>query len=406
MIDRDSRRRRRTGALPVKIRVRRSGAFFIAGTVFVGLAAVDADNNVLLLLFGLLLGAMLLGLVGGWRTLHRVAVTRLAPEIAVAGQPFQVRYTVTNHRVWTALRDLSLIDTPGAAGLTAPLEGFIAYLGPGESTTVVVNAVATRRGKIDLSDICLTSGFPFGVFKKTVIHQANAELVVFPSLGRVRRSLDDESRQALAVGAESAVSRVRGDDEFLGLREYRHGDNPRRIHWRRSAQTGQLMIREMAKTREAQIWCILDTCADPRNAAQSDLFETAVSACATILCEALETGARVGLICGGESLLLLPPTSGRHRRARLLKELSLRFAGPHHDLAALLERASWPARWRGPCLLFGAETSYGVRRTAHLLSRRVGPTKLLVPGTKDFDGLVAVPDFVTRMSRIPTEAAA
>src|ERR1041385_9564939 len=56
-----------------------------------------------------------------------------------------------------------------------------------------------------------------------------------------------------------APSRIKGEEEYYGVREYRIGDNPRRIHWRRTAQTGQLMVRDMAKTRDLRFWGLLDS---------------------------------------------------------------------------------------------------------------------------------------------------
>src|SRR5690606_25176031 len=51
-------------------------------------------------------------------------------------------------------------------------------------------------------------------------------------------------------GADGALQRRRGPDEQLhGLRDYRRGDPLRMIAWKRSAQTGELLVREFESPR-------------------------------------------------------------------------------------------------------------------------------------------------------------
>jgi uncharacterized protein (DUF58 family) len=201
------------------------------------------------------------------------------------------------------------------------------------------------------------------------------------------------------------MSRAKGDEEFYGLREFREGDNPRRIHWRRSAQTGQLMIREMANTREAQIWCAVDTRCDPRDAEQATRMEIAISAAATAICEALERGTKVGLICNGEPLTVLPPVGGRPRRARLLRELAIRGPNPDDGLAPHVRRMAWPTRWRGSCLLFAAGESEDLRAAARVLGSAVGPTTTYLPGTPAFEAMFICPGSPIPMPPAPSSSS-
>lgn len=365
--------------------------FFLFGTAVIGLAGVDADANLLLLVFGLCFGATLMSVSLGWRGLRGLEVKRLAPDALVAGQQSEIRYSLTNRRRWASARNVHLVDVlPVEAPLTSP-ETYVSVVRPGESVILSVPVVPCSRGRLSFRRIGIATRFPFGLFTKYVSRKADCEIIVFPALGHLTGDVTSRSRSVDASAGGGLSARGRGDEEYYGVREYRIGDNPRRIHWRRSARTGQLMIREMAKTRDRQLWCVLDTRVDPGDAGQADRLELAISCAATVVCDALERGMKVGLMCNGEPLLVLPPGGGRAHRPRLLRELALRGSNVEDDLVPHIRRLSWPARWWGSCMLFAADATPDLRFAAQMLGRALGPTTLHTPGTPIFDDFFRPP---------------
>ncbi len=368
------------------IRVSPGGVLFMLGVALIGMAGIDVDNNLLMMLASLCTAGLVLNLFTGWRGLRRLGVQRIVPEVMVAGQPFAIRYSVTNRRRWGCVRCIHIMDElPSPVKLSRP-EAFIPILRPGETVTLGVPVVSSRRGRIRLSTIRVATRFPFGVFTKIVRVRQDQDLIVFPALGRLLTDVRLTSRSSDASGGTWAA-RSAGDEEFYGVREYRIGDNPRRIHWRRSARTGQLMIREMARTREHQLWCVVNTRVNPRDPRQTDRLELAISCAATVICDALEHGVKIGLICNGEPMVVLPPTSGRTRRARLLGELAARSTNAADLLAPHIRRLAWPARWRGPGMLFSAVEDEDLDSAERLLERAIGPMTRFVPGGVAFDSL-------------------
>jgi uncharacterized protein (DUF58 family) len=373
---------------PYGLTITPGGVWFVLGSLLIGFAAIDADINLLLIIFGLCAGALAINAFYGWRTLFALSVRRLAPETAVAGQVFVVRYTVTNRRRWGRARGIHLRDFVDRPRMADP-EAYIPVLRPGESVTVSVPALSNARGRLALSHLRMSTRFPFSLFNKWTRSTDRGEVIVFPQVGRLRSEIHLSSRRSDASGASHAgLGHQRGDEEFYGIREYRTGDNPRRIHWRRSARTGQLMVRQMSKARSQQIWCAVSARIDVRDRAQVGALEDAIGAAATAVCGALEQGARVGLICGGERLVRLPPGSGRAYRPRLLRELALIQACHDEKLADHFRRLSWLPRWQGPVMLFGAAHDDNLRETSRALHRALGPTTIYVPGTPALDGLL------------------
>jgi len=378
------------------LRLTRGGFFFILAATLICLGAMDGNVNLLTLLFGFCLAALLVNLFYGSRTLKTLSVRRCVPDVAVAGQPFLIRYTITNHRRWASARGILIEDclSPGAP-MPNP-EVFVPFLPAGETINLAIPAVCPSRGRLAFSSFKVHSRLPFYLFTKWMRYSSEQEMIVFPALGRVLTRIrpGEASVDTPAVG--SALGRIRGDEEYYGVREYRIGDNPRRIHWRRTAQTGQLMIREMARARDDQFWCVVHTRIAPDDPGQAERLELAISAAATVICDALERGSRVGLICNGRPLVVMPPSSGRACRPRLLRELAIcTNTEADDDLAAHLRRLPWPPRRRGPALLFGAADTEDLRAVATAMACASGATTVYIPGTCPFDELFEPPDSPT-----------
>ncbi|HPF41698.1 MAG TPA: DUF58 domain-containing protein [Phycisphaerae bacterium] len=372
------------------VRLTWGGAVFLVGVGLIGLTAVDADINLLLLMFGFCIGAYVVNATYGWRALRHLRVRRVTPGSVMAGQPFQMRYIVTNQHRWAIARSVILEDVfPGRPRDEAP-QAFIRSLRPGESMTLNVQFVCGERGRIPLAFVRFFSRFPFNLVTKSVRVQAEDELVVCPALGRMLIDPASAARSSDASVSSATPGRARGDEEYFGIREYRHGDSVRKIYWRRSARTGQLVIRETTKSVNKQFWCAIDTRCKRRSAAEREALEATMSAAATFICSALEQGASVGLICNGDPLVILPPGSGRAYRPRLMRELGLREAGHEDSLAEQIRRHPWPTRWQAPCVLFSVRDDTETADAAVCLKRTLGPTRCVIANTPGFDQFVSL----------------
>lgn len=380
--------RRKTGSRKGRksgFRVSLGGILFLMGSTLIGLAAIDADINLLMIVFGLCMAGIALSVVAGWKALRLLEVTRQAPDTLVAGQLFDVRYTVRNRRRWGCARGLHIVDCLPSEAPVTEVEAYVSALPPGHSVVVHSPVRVLRRGCIEFNKLRVETRFPFGFVTKYVEIEQPREVIAFPALGRLLTDVKSTSRSLDGPGG--AQARSMGDEEYYGVREYRAGDNPRRIHWRRSARTGQLMVREMARSSERQLWCVVDTRVNSDDHKTADALEAAISCAATVICDGLESGVKVGLICNGRPLLILPPGGGRAHRPRLLRELAERGENTDDPLAPHLEKVGWPARWRGRCMLFAAVDSNDLRRAANSLRRMLGPTGVYVAGSPAFDAV-------------------
>lgn len=115
------------------------------------------------------------------------------------------------------------------------------------------------RGVYDWPAVTVRWADPLGLFWRQLTLSVPTHLEVFP--GTHGLILPDLLRPLLSEGH---LSRTLGLDDPIslrGAREYQTGDSPGRIHWRLSARTGTLTVRELERTAASSLTVYLDTTA-------------------------------------------------------------------------------------------------------------------------------------------------
>lgn len=113
------------------------------------------------------------------------------------------------------------------------------FLAAGESANITAIAPALDRGVFEKLTVEVSSLWPLGLFAARIAVEVEAPYVVHPSPAGSQALPDGDP------GWQYDRRKGRGDgDEFAGLREFRPGESPRRIHWRAVERSGQLLIKE------------------------------------------------------------------------------------------------------------------------------------------------------------------
>jgi uncharacterized protein (DUF58 family) len=242
--------------------------FTMTGAIVVlccGLITMDAlftlTMPVHLLAFALII-LLMLNVAVGFLFRPRVTLERTLPERLAVGTDQPVLYGVTHHGRWP-LWDLILDPVPLPLPLAFPLgRASIAALQPGQTAQVRTTLRATRRGRYTLPEAMAGSAFPFHMWRWTQAGSGGRTLTVYPAFTPLRDVLPTTGIRYQAGGV-ALSSNVGSSMDFLGTREYRDGDDPRRLHWRSWARTTYPVVKEFREEYLCRTALIVDT-ARPR----------------------------------------------------------------------------------------------------------------------------------------------
>ncbi|GGJ85452.1 membrane protein [Pilimelia anulata] len=271
------------------------GRSFLAAGVAAALGAVLLGERDLLRVAVLL---AVLPLLAAWyvgRSRHRLGTHReLEPARLPAGEPARVRLHLHNAArlpIGTLLLEEGL---PVALGGVPRL--VLEKLAAGASTNVAYTVRPPHRGRYPIGPLRARLTDPFGLCRLDRTFAEVASLTVLPRtealpavrLAGVHTGTGESRGRAVAV---------HGEDD-TATREYRHGDDLRRVHWRSTARAGELMVRREEQPRERRATILLDNRAAAHLGDGADsTFEWAVSAAASLIVHLRRGGHKVRLVC-------------------------------------------------------------------------------------------------------------
>jgi uncharacterized protein (DUF58 family) len=205
-----------------------------------------------------------------------------------------------------------------------------------------------RRGQYRLGPLVVEATDPFGIFKfrrsigesrQILVYPATIELSLFSVMSYAESGLARD--YWLGGGSSGVVSRVR---------EYVPGDSLGHIHWRSTAHTGKLMVKDFSPNLSRNIWIVVDMsraslAPDGNDSAE----EHCVTLAASLLKKYLDSGRPVGLITEGDFSHVFGPDAGREHFWRLMKALALVRAEGEVPVARLIGRER--KRFQGDCFV-------------------------------------------------------
>jgi uncharacterized protein (DUF58 family) len=271
----------------------RGRGFLAAGATALVCAVVLGQDD--LLRIGALLA--LLPLAAAYfmsRSRYRLGLVRsLAPRQVAAGQEARVTLDLTNEgRLPTGL--LLLEDQlPYALG-TRP-RFVVDRMGSRWQRTIGYTVRCEVRGKFGVGPLTVRLSDPFGMVDLDRTFTSTSSLVVTPRV--VSLSPIPLSGAWTGSGDNRPRAFASGSAEDVTVREYRRGDDLRRVHWRSSARVGELMVRREEQPWQSRATLFLDTRASAhhgRGAASS--LEAAVSAAASVAVHLVQRGFTVRLV--------------------------------------------------------------------------------------------------------------
>ena len=235
-----------------RLKSTREGKFFIGITFGVGFAAMNTANNLLYLMLGMLLALIIVSGVMSELSLRDLTVVRRLPLRAQVGRAHLVEIEVFNHKKRVPSYAIEVEDL--RARQPADKRCFFLKISPKSAQVAAYRRTPPKRGRDVHVGFRIATRFPFGLFEKSREISSSGELVIYPAVDAVRLPA---SASGKTMGGDGSLGRGDGD-EFLGLKVMRTGEDPRDVHWRKSAAAGQLVLRERAQEARPEVKLSLD----------------------------------------------------------------------------------------------------------------------------------------------------
>ncbi|HEX9735067.1 MAG TPA: DUF58 domain-containing protein [Thermoanaerobaculia bacterium] len=300
------------------LRLTKVGLWFLAFALVVAAAAANTGNNGLFLVLSAMVGTLLVSGVLAGRNVRGLEVALAARGEVFANRPARLDLEIRSRGWlprWLLLStvDPDEVEAPGADPV--PAAYLVPYLEPGRTVCGQLELMPRRRGRRRIRRVHVSSLFPLGFFRKGRRYSAELEILVYPEVLAPSPQVPEQLGQA----GERAVRRAGWGHDLFGLRRFRHGDDPRGIHWKQSARTGDLVYKQREAEENRRLLIVLDNAAG-FGSREDQAFERLVSEAATAALDFLEQGYEVGLATREGAL---PFAAGPRQRRAILETLAL-----------------------------------------------------------------------------------
>lgn len=305
----------------------------------------------------------------------------LHPPRVYAGAASRIDLHVENRSRRTTpvlgLRD-PVSGTRGANLLVQPLR-------PGASTRAAYQLPTSRRGVLRVGPLQVSITDPFGLITRSTPTVDAVELTVFPHVDPIAPVPLASGHDPMS-GADHPNAIGRTGEDFYALRPYVVGDDLRRVHWRSSARTDDLLVRQDELPWHGRTTVLVDI---RHGQHTEESFEAAISAAASIVMSSTHRDdlVRLATTDGWVSTTSSGLAHADHILEHLadLEPASDRSGDPDGERRALGETIDRVARGSagGALVLLTARVGPGDAEEIYTLRRRFGSFHLVTFGSRD-----------------------
>ncbi len=232
-------------------------------------------------IFYLLIAIRVLATLWMRRAVRHLTGERRFVNRAFVGDRAEVRLTVRNEG-WLPLLWIEIDEVLPLNLRSAPFGRRVISLGPHESWSTDYALLCHRRGRYIIGPTTLRTGDPLGLARHDLRLGESEELIVYPRIVPLAH-LGLPTRSPLAT--LPATSPIFEDtSRLLSIRNYQRGDPPRRVHWRATARTGQLVVKQYQPAIARETMICLDLAEESYSGARyrHDAVELAIVVAASL----------------------------------------------------------------------------------------------------------------------------
>jgi uncharacterized protein (DUF58 family) len=277
-----------------RIQITFTGWLFIFLCLAVGAAGLNTGNNLLYLVFGMMLSFIILSGILSNNTLSFLEVAPRFPSRIFARDSVPVRMEIENRKRRFPSFSLSLY--PQSNWVEACDRAFVLKLPAGGSTSATHHIRFPSRGRVHFPLYRVETSYPFGLIKKYITVPSEGETIVYPALLPVDSWIAADHR----MHGEHLSGQKGESANPYGIRDFVYGDPARIIHWKSSAKSGGWKVKEFE--REKRMKVVVDVRLAEASHSETEFREKAISVAASLVTLLPTRGFEIGLRLNGKSI--------------------------------------------------------------------------------------------------------
>ena len=233
------------------------GRMFGAVYLAVSFYSMILTRSPAVVLFFVLSGVIFFNLITGLLFFPRIRIARKVPSRVSCGSEFRIFYTLFN-RSFLPCFDLTADSSLSMRNFKCMDQAVSRMtLMPKQEGTFPRRFKILKRGVYKLPCPLIETGFPFQLFKLSRTAGQVQQIICHPAYTQLRslRLPDGSAKNNESVNTVSAEGESM---DFYGCREYRTGDDPRKIHWVASAKHAQFVVKEFQEEKLSRAALVMD----------------------------------------------------------------------------------------------------------------------------------------------------
>lgn len=256
-----------------------TGGLVVFGlTVIVGFAAWNTGNNLLFVVFSMMVAAFIVSLVYVELNLRNLEIRVRFPDSSLVGEPTPVAVTLGNRKrflpsvsvkvemrgEWrTAEFRQRKLEPPAWLKRFLPnakaakrIVGYFVYMPRRHEREQIVEIIFPTRGIFAVRDLEISTKFPLALWKRRQrLKVGETRIYAVPRPENVGDKIDVRSLKA----GQNLSRRRGGGQDLYALRDYQLSDDVRHIDWKATARTRKFIVREFTAEDERRVTIIFDT---------------------------------------------------------------------------------------------------------------------------------------------------
>lgn len=209
-------------------------------------------------------------------------------------------------------------------------------LAPYQKVKIYEEIECRQRGCFRWGRILIRTGDIFGIFTRSWISGEEQEITVLPQIYDIGDDLGELFGRRYGE-TPSPFNAARSGTSFLGVKKYDTGDSFSWIHWKASARSQSLLVKQFQEQKMLEFTVFLDLSADThRGTGPESSAEKAIVLAASLASVGVRGGQGVGLKVYGEERTAIPVGYGKSHFSLILKSLVRAQVGQDFSVTELI----------------------------------------------------------------------